>query len=65
MVAHRRWVDDEDGSIVVQGWKIDDAATLAAVQATGPIPDRETVLRLPSRAVPFLQEVCGAGSEDR
>lgn len=59
------WVDDKDGSIVIQGWKIEDAATLAAVQATGPIPDHETVLRLPSRMVPFLQEVCGAGVEGR
>jgi len=59
------WVDDEDGSIVIQGWKIEDAAVLAAVQASGPVPSHETVLRLPSRMVPFLREVCGAGVNGR
>jgi hypothetical protein len=52
------WVDDEDGSIVIQGWKITDDRTLSEIKATGPIPDHETVLRLPSRMAPFLLEVC-------
>jgi hypothetical protein len=26
------------------------------IQATGPIPDHETVLRLPARMAPFLKE---------
>lgn len=59
------WVDDEDGSIVVQGWKIEDAGALAAVQSAGPIPDHETLLRLPSRMIPFLQEVCRARVDNR
>ncbi len=53
------WVDEEDGSIVVQGWRIADEATLAQIRATGPIPDHETVLRLPARVAPFLREACG------
>jgi hypothetical protein len=52
------WVDEEDQSIVIQGWKIADEATLRQIQATGPIPDHETVLRLPRRMVAYLREAC-------
>jgi hypothetical protein len=59
------WVDDADGSIVVQGWKITDEATMADVRATGPVPDHETVLRLPARMAPFLKEASGgSGTSD-
>jgi hypothetical protein len=50
------WLDEDDGSIVLQGWKIIDEATLAQIRATGPIPEHETVLRLPARMAPFLRE---------
>lgn len=50
------WLDDEDGSIVVQGWRITDEATLTQIRATGPIPEHETVLRLPARMALFLRE---------
>lgn len=53
------WVDDEDGSIVIQGWRITDAATMAQIEATSPIPRHETLLRLPARMAPFLLEACG------
>jgi len=53
------WLDEEDQSIVIQGWRIADEATLEQIRATGPIPDHETVLRLPRRMAPFLREVCG------
>ena len=53
------WVDEDDDSIVIQGWKITDEATLSEIRVTGPIPDHETVLRLPRRMAPFLLEVCG------
>jgi hypothetical protein len=53
------WVDDADGSIVIQGWKITDASTLSEIVATKPIPDHETVVRIPARMAPFLLEVCG------
>jgi hypothetical protein len=55
------WLDEEDQSIVIQGWRIADEATLEQIRATGPIPDHETVLRLPRRMAPFLREVCGDG----
>jgi hypothetical protein len=50
------WLDEDDGSIVLQGWKITDKATLAQIRAAGPIPEHETVLRLPARMAPFLRE---------
>lgn len=53
------WVDDTDDSIVIQGWRITDDATLAQVAAVGAVPPHETVLRLPRRMAPFLREVCG------
>jgi hypothetical protein len=55
------WLDEDDGSFVLQGWKITDQATLEEIRAKGPIPDHETVLRLPARMAPFLREVCGSG----
>jgi len=59
------WVDEDDGSIVLQGWKIADMAVLAQIRAAGPIPDHETVVRLPARMAPFLREVCGGDGTDR
>ncbi|HEU4421903.1 MAG TPA: hypothetical protein VFR67_05100 [Pilimelia sp.] len=56
------WVDEEDDSIVIQGWKITDESTLAAI---GTVPDHETVLRLPRRMAPFLLEVCSGDVGDR
>ncbi len=55
------WVDDDDDSLVIQGWKIEDEKTLAAIKATGPIPGHETVLRLPRRMAPFLLKACADG----
>ena len=52
------WVDEGDGSIVVQGWKITDESTLAEITAAKPVPAHETVLRLPASMKPFLLEVC-------
>lgn len=47
----------EDGdSYVVQGWRIDDAATLAEI---GDIPTHETVIRIPKRLMPVFPEVNG------
>jgi len=53
------WLDEADGSIVIQGWRIADESTLAEITADKPIPDHETVVRLPARMAPFLMEVCG------
>jgi hypothetical protein len=54
----RVWVEEGDGSFVLQGWVITDEATLSQIRAKGPIPDHETVLRLPARMAPFLRRAC-------
>lgn len=53
------WLDESDDSIVIQGWKIMDEDTMSQIRATGPVPDHEAVVRVPSRMAPFLREVCG------
>jgi hypothetical protein len=53
------WVDEKDGSIVLQGWRINDESTMAQIEVRGPVPGHETVLRLPARMAPFLLEACG------
>jgi len=55
------WLDDADGSIVIQGWRIEDAATLAEVTQNGPVPGHETVIRVPHRMAPFLRKACDDG----
>jgi hypothetical protein len=41
----------DHGSWVVQGWAVDDAAALAAMD----IPEGETCVEIPDRLVPFFQ----------
>jgi hypothetical protein len=52
------WVDDADGSLVIQGWKLDEE-TIAEINAAAAIPEHETVLRIPARMQPFLKEAMG------
>lgn len=58
------WVDENDDSIVIQGWRIQDVETLNGILETGPIPDHETVIRIPRRMAPYLMEVCDDGRTD-
>ena len=51
------WVDEERQEIVIQGWKVDEA-TRTDCLTTGPIPDREDVVRLPARMVAAIREAC-------
>lgn len=51
------WVDEATSEIVIQGWTA-DPDTRRECLATGPIPDHETVLRLPARMAPILKEAC-------
>jgi hypothetical protein len=52
------WVDDETGELVFQGWKVTKPETLAQIKATGPIPETETVVRLPARMASIVREAC-------
>jgi hypothetical protein len=55
------WLDEADGNIVIQGWKITDERTMSDITAAKPIPDHETVIRVPARIAPFLMEACSGG----
>jgi hypothetical protein len=52
------WVD-EDGSFVLQGWRIDDTTT---AQLGHDVPAHETVIRMPARMAPFLRKATGDGT---
>jgi hypothetical protein len=56
------WLDDADGSIVIQGWKITDERTMSEITTAKPVPDHETVVRVPARMASFLMEACGGGT---
>lgn len=56
------WLDEQDGSIVIQGWKIADAPTMSEITAVKPVPDHETVVRVPATMAEFLMEACGGGA---
>jgi hypothetical protein len=56
------WLDEEDGSLVIQGWKIADERTMSEITAAKPVPDHETVVRVPVRMAAFLMEACGGGT---
>ncbi|MFE3070822.1 hypothetical protein [Streptomyces sp. NPDC059247] len=51
------FVDEETSDLVLQGWKI-DSDTQADCLAFGPIPDHETVVRIPARMVKAIREAC-------
>ncbi|MER6524715.1 hypothetical protein [Streptomyces sp. NPDC001508] len=53
------WLDEEKQEIVLQGWTVDEV-TRAECLKTGPIPDSETVIRLPVRMVAAIREACDA-----
>ncbi|MFD0397437.1 hypothetical protein ACFV84_05165 [Kitasatospora sp. NPDC059811] len=52
------WVDEERAELVIQGWKADEATEVECLKA-GPIPEHETVIRLPRRMIPLLREALG------
>lgn len=58
------WVDESDGSLVIQGWEVTDPAELAQVSERGSIPDHEKVIRIPRRMAHFLTEACDDKAAD-
>jgi hypothetical protein len=56
------WLDEADRSIVIQGWRITDERTMSEITAAKPVPDHETVIRVPARMAAFLTEACGGGT---
>ncbi|NUK35071.1 hypothetical protein HRW16_09675 [Streptomyces lunaelactis] len=55
----RVWVDDEAEEFVIQGWKASEQLE-DQVRKTGPLPDYETVVRIPARMVRIMREACDA-----
>ncbi|RNL86525.1 hypothetical protein [Halostreptopolyspora alba] len=53
------FVDPDSGDLVVQGW-IADGPTRAGCLEAGPIPDHETVVRMPALMVAMVRETCDA-----
>ncbi len=47
---------DDGDSYVIQGWRVEDPEHLAVI---GPVPESETVVRIPKRMMPFFNEVEG------
>ena len=47
------WLDEATGDYILQGWRVTDDATLAEV---GEVPERETLVRFPSRMTQFFRE---------
>jgi hypothetical protein len=56
------WLDEADGSIVIQGWKIADEHTMCEITAAKLVPDHEAVVSVPARMAAFLMEACGGGT---
>lgn len=55
----RVWVDQEAGEFVFQGWKPGPELE-AEVRATGPLPEHESVVRIPARMAHILREAADA-----
>lgn len=53
------FVDQANGDLVVQGWTADSETRAGCLEA-GPIPDHETVVRIPARMVAMMREACDA-----
>ncbi|MER7208505.1 hypothetical protein ABT340_15650 [Streptosporangium sp. NPDC000239] len=52
------WVDERDGSIVIQGWEVTDPEERAQIAARSPIADNERIIRIPDRMKHILKEAC-------
>ena len=47
---------DDGDCYIIQGWRINDAATLDEVRKVGEIPAHETVVRIPKRLMQLFPE---------
>jgi len=52
------WVDDEDGSFVIQGVVVTDPAKVRQVAARSPLAPGEMIVRLPAHMRGYLLEAC-------
>jgi hypothetical protein len=54
------FVDEDTGDLVIQGWTVTDPHTLAQVTSHSPLPDQESVVRLPARMQQIVLEAVRA-----
>ncbi|MFI0417108.1 hypothetical protein C1I98_12705 [Spongiactinospora gelatinilytica] len=52
------WVDETDGSIVIQGREVQDAETRVLMTSLNPLAEGERVVRIPFRMAPLLLAAC-------
>lgn len=52
------WVDDTDGSFVIQGITVTDPDELSQVVTRSPLAPNEMIVRLPARMRGYLLEAC-------
>ncbi|UGQ14984.1 hypothetical protein LO772_16275 [Yinghuangia sp. ASG 101] len=55
------WVDDEAREFVFQGWDALEEL-LATCRAQGPVPDGESVVRLPFKMADQIRKACDAAA---
>lgn len=58
------WIDERDGSIVLQGWEVTDPGERSEIAARSPILDHERIIRIPSRMRHLLMEACSDPGPD-
>jgi hypothetical protein len=54
------FVDDETGDLLFQGWTVADPMTLAQAAVHSPLAKSETLVRLPARMRPVIEEALDA-----
>jgi hypothetical protein len=50
------FIEEETGDLLFQGWTVTDRQTLTDVSRHSPIPDNESVVRLPARMRAIIME---------
>jgi hypothetical protein len=50
------FIEEETGDLLFQGWTVTDPQTLTDVSRHSPIPDNESVVRLPARMRAIIME---------
>jgi hypothetical protein len=58
------WVDDNDGSFVIQGIVITDPSEVQQVVTRSPLAPGEMIVRLPAHMRGYLLEACGERDPD-
>ncbi|KAA6215032.1 hypothetical protein CP973_39195 [Streptomyces albofaciens JCM 4342] len=56
------WIDEENGDLVLQGWKA-DRKTTDECREVGSIPAHEAVVRIPARMTSIVREACDAADQ--